>query len=131
MNTIYEILEKANNYKQSVRRIKYLKDNNNKVLRSILHANFSESISLKMPAGSPPYEPNEEVEHDEALYANMGRFMPSAQHQWAREKLFVDFLQSIPAKDAELVIAMKDKKITELFPKITKEVFQEVWPNLK
>ena len=51
-------------------------------------------------------------------------------HHWKREKIFIDMLQSVPHKDAPLLIAMKDKKLTEIFPTINKELVQEVWPEL-
>ena len=39
-------------------------------------------------------------------------------------------IENIDAKDAEIVIAMKDKKLTELYPTITKELVQESVPGL-
>jgi len=131
MNTIYEILEKANNYKQPVRRVKYLKDNNSLVLRTILHGNFSKNVNFKMPQGAPPYTPNEDAVHDDKEYERLRQLFNFKEHQWAREKRFSELLGAIPAKDAEIIVAMKDGKITELFPNITEEIFNKIWPNLK
>ena len=49
--------------------------------------------------------------------------------QWKREKIFTDFLKSINPQDAELVIAMKDKDLTSVFPTINKELAQEAFPK--
>ena len=49
--------------------------------------------------------------------------------QWQREKIFTDFLKSINPKDAELMVAMKDKDLTSIFPTLNKELAKEVFPN--
>ena len=130
MNTIYEILEKANNYKQEQRRINYLKDNNDKIVRTILYGNFSSNLNLKMPAGSPPYTPNENAVHEEKEYNRISGMLNFNEHQWAREKRFIQLLEAVPSKDAEILVAMKDKTLTKIFPNITIDIVKEVWPSL-
>ena len=49
---------------------------------------------------------------------------------WTREKYFASILERIDAKDAEIVVAMKDKKLTELFPTVTKDLIKEAIPGL-
>ena len=45
-----------------------------------------------------------------------------------REKMFIDMLESVHPKDAELLLAMKDKKI--LAKSVTRKLIQEAFPNL-
>ena len=129
MKSIHEELERINNFKQHKRRVTALKEHNETIsIRTLLYGNFNTRIDLRMPEGAPPYEPNEEGVHDEKKY-NMSPMVNFQTHQWKREKYFIDLLQSVPPKDAEVIVAHKDKKITEMFPNITKELIDEVWPG--
>ncbi len=51
-------------------------------------------------------------------------------HQWAREGEFIKILQNVNKKDAEVIVAMKDKTLTDIFPNITKEIVEKAWPKL-
>ena len=126
----YEVLEKVNNFKQHKRKIKYLEDNYSSSLRTILQGNFTKNINFRMPEGAPPYEPNEDAEHTEEAYKALRGIMSMGNHQWAREQALINLLQSIPPNDAELFVAMKDKKVNEIFPNITEDLVKEVWPEL-
>ena len=57
--------------------------------------------------------------------------MNRKQHQWKRERDYTKFLESISPKDAEIMIAMKDKKLTDVFPTFTRELCKEVYPEMK
>ena len=128
--SLYEILEKVNNFKQHKRKVEFLKNSYGESIRTILMGNFNESINFKMPEGAPPYEPNEEAEHTEEAYDRIPHIMNYNAHQWAREKILIELLQNVPPNDAKLVVAMKDKKLESIFPNITKEFVNEVWPEL-
>tara|TARA_Y100000004_G_C8599705_1_gene280040 strand:- start:59 stop:469 length:411 start_codon:yes stop_codon:yes gene_type:complete len=130
IESVSSFFKKVNSFKQEKRRIDYFNKNLTAAAKTILVGNFNPKIDLKMPSGAPPYEPNEDAEHNEKLYEKMGRFMPSGQHQWAREKMFIDFLQSVPPEDAKVIIAHKDKKLTEMYPNINKEFISKVCPEV-
>ena len=91
---------------------------------------FLKSINFRMPEGAPPYEPNEDAEHTDQAYKAIKGIMSMGNHQWAREKALINLLQSIPPNDAELFVAMKDKKVNEMFPNVTEDLVKEVWPEL-
>ena len=130
IKSVYETLEKIDKLKQHKRKIDQLKEAYSLPLRTILQGSFNQKINMKMPEGEPPYTPNEEAELSDKPYQNLKNIMNFKLHQWKREKIFIDMLQSVPHKDAPLLIAMKDKKLTEIFPTINKELVQEVWPEL-
>jgi hypothetical protein len=45
-----------------------------------------------------------------------------------RETMFVEFLESLAPKDAELILAIKDKKLP--FKGITEDIVREAFPEL-
>ena len=130
IKSVYETLEKIDNLKQHKRKIDQLKEAYSLPLRTILQGSFNQKINMKMPEGAPPYMPNQEAELSDKPYGKLKRVMNFSLHQWERERAFINMLQSVPPQDATLLVAMKDKKLTEIFPTINKELVQEVWPEL-
>jgi hypothetical protein len=62
---INEVLQKVSNAKTKAEKITLLQDYNTPALRSILIANFDESIISMLPEGDVPYTPNEAPEGTE------------------------------------------------------------------
>ena len=61
-----EVLQKVSNAKTKAQKIKLLQEYNTPALRSVLIANFDESVISMLPDGEVPYKPNdapEETEH--------------------------------------------------------------------
>ena len=52
------------------------------------------------------------------------------QKKKKQQRMFLQILEGIHPKDAEVLIAMKDKKFENRYDGITKALVQEVWPNL-
>ena len=133
MATIYETLEKIDKLKQHKRKVDQLKDAETFVVLSILQGAYNKNIQFKMPPGSPPFETNEGAEDSEinknAFGAMINEVMNFKQQQWKREKIFTDFCKTINADDASLLIAMKDKDLTTVFPTITKSLAKEAFPK--
>ena len=129
---IHDKLKKIDNLKQHKRKVDQLKEAGDFIVKSIIQASYTKHIDFKMPQGAPPFERNkEEVEFD-AEYFNkcIKGIMSMKKHQWAREKEFTDFISHINEKDADIMIAMKDKKLTDVFPTFTREFCKEVFPEL-
>ena len=133
MATIYETLEKIDKLKQHKRKVDQLKEAGDFVVLTIIQGAYSKNIKFNMPPGAPPYEINEGAEEKEITKKSLGLMVQMVMNtnmvQWKREKVFTDFLKSINPQDAELVIAMKDKDLTSVFPTINKELAQEAFPN--
>ena len=53
-----------------------------------------------------------------------------SRHQWDRERIYTQILESVSEDDAKILVAMKDKDMTTLYPTITKELVREAYPNL-
>ena len=129
-DTVTEIFKKINSFKQHKRRVEYMKDNWCTPVTTVIMGNFNDRINLKMPEGTPPYTPKKDAVHNEKVYQQAQLLLDFSQHQWAREKMFIDMLETLPPEDAELFIAMKDKKVTDKYPNITLDLVKEVWPQL-
>ena len=130
--TIYGVLEKANELKQPKRRIQFLKDNESFGLITIFQGNFKKEIDFHMTEGAPPFKENNDTPKLENKLFNFGPCFQQGSnvHQWAREGEFIKILQNVNKKDAEVIVAMKDKTLTDIFPNITKEIVEKAWPKL-
>jgi hypothetical protein len=133
---VYEIVDKFNEAKSKKARIETLKEYENVwALKDLLRASFDDALQFNLPEGAPPYEPNRPEstpstflkKHKELglfVKGGSGDRLPSVR----REQKFIQLLESIHPKDAELVIKMKDKDLGVKF--LTKKLVQEAFPNL-
>lgn len=96
---------------------------------------FDERIQFLLPDGKPPYRPADpsvvpSTWHKQHM--NLKYFIKvgvtDSMSQTRRERMFIDMLESIHPEDALLVCKMIEKKTTS--KKLTKELVQEVFPNL-
>ncbi len=131
-----EILQKVSNAKTKAQKIKLLRELNSPALRAILIANFDESVISMLPDGDVPYKPNdapEETEHTKLIqeYRKLYLFFKGGANisQARRESLFIQLLEGLHAKEAEVICLVKDKKIGKLW-KITRQCVEEAFPEI-
>jgi hypothetical protein len=134
--TPFEILDKASQYKVRQKAAEYLKKHESYELKTILQGALDYRITFDLPEGIPAFLRDNSppgVSHtapkktyDKLKYLVKGNPLPRIK----KEKIFLEILETINAKDTELVIAMKDKKFAELYPTIDAEVVNMAWPNL-
>ena len=135
---INEVLQKVSNAKTKAEKKKLLLQYNTNALRSILIANFDESIVSLLPPGEVPYTPNdapEGTEHTvlEKEYRKLYLFFKggsSTLKQSKREELFIQMLEGLSQGEAEVPILVKDKKLGKRW-KITKTVVSEAFPSIQ
>ena len=135
---INEVLQKVSNAKTKPQKVKILQQHNTPALRSILIANFDESIVSMLPVGEVPYIPNdapEGTEHTvlEKEYRKLYLFFKggsSTLKQSRREELFIQMLEGLTAGEAEVLTLVKDKKLGKRW-KITKAVVSEAFPHIQ
>ena len=131
--TIIEILKLIDEADSEKRKIKLLKKNDNFILRTILQGNFSEQIKFDMPKGSPQLEETKEeeiVSLDDEIIKQICKSCDKRQHQWRREIVFTKAIQNLSEEEKDIIIAMKDKTINELYPSITYELVKEAYPKI-
>jgi len=133
---VFEILEKAAAAKTRAEKITLLKNHsNNWAMKDVLRGTFDDAVQWNLPDGKPPYEPAEDRSHPSNLSQHNKKFayfipngpgakMPAVK----REKIFLDILETVHPKDAELLVGMINKKMP--IKGITKKLVQEAFPDL-
>ena len=105
----------------------------NGALQDILQWVFNDRIKSTLPEGKTPYKVNDAPASDlseSALRFEFKKFkyfcteeVPKAR----RETMWIEMLESIPAKEAEMMDLVKDKVWP--FKHITKEIASKAFPN--
>lgn len=132
-----EVLQKVSNAKTKAQKIKLLNEYNSPALRALLIANFDESVISMLPDGDVPYKPNdapEETEHTKLIqeYRKLYLFFKGGANisQARRETLFIQLLEGLHSKEAEVLSLVKDKKIGKRW-KITRQCVEEAFPSIQ
>ena len=135
---INEVLQKVSNAKTKPQKVKLLQQYNTNALRSVLIANFDESIVSLLPPGEVPYTPNdapEGTEHTvlEKEYRKLYLFFKggsSTLKQSKREELFIQMLEGLSEGEAEVLVLVKDKKLGKRW-KITRACVEQAFPQIQ
>lgn len=132
---ISEILEQASQQKTKKEKIDFLRKHDNPSLRIILKNALDPQVKWLLPEGAPPYKKSELHEAHGMLYSNIRKMYlfidgqsPPGLTTIRREALFIDLLESVDPKDAELLLSVKDKKIP--YKGITENLVKEAFEGL-
>jgi hypothetical protein len=133
---VYEILDefqKATN--KAGRKEVLMKYSNIPAFKDILRGTFDDSLQFNLPEGKPPYTPNKPESTPSTLlkkHKEFGYFVNGGPGtnipSFKREKMFINMLEAIHPKDAEIVLCMVSKTSPVKF--LTKKLVQEAFPNL-
>jgi len=132
----HEVLDKVAAAKTRADKVKILqKENNNWALKDILRGTFDDAVQWLLPTGPVPYEPapfdshpSEWSQHNKKL-ANFVKGGPGERMNTIKlEKMFLDILQTVHPRDAELLAGMINKKMP--IKGVTKKLTQEAFPDL-
>lgn len=132
--SIFEEMDKTKSRKAKIDILRYHRQN--PVLIPMLKLTFDENITWDLPEGSPPYKKQDDLlENDNGLYREWRKlyiFVNTSKKpemsSVKREKLFIEMLESILPEEAELVIAVKDKKLP--YKGITRKLVEEALPGI-
>ena len=129
-----EILKKASDFEKKQEKIEWLYRNDSPALRAILKYAYDPKVKFILPDGAPPYKQNQLPDLQSVLYSELRKLYlfieggnPNLK-QTRREYLFIQLLENLDKEDAELIVAVKDKKIP--YKGITKKFVEEVYPGL-
>lgn len=136
---VYEILCQAElvageNEDHAVNGLQVFNQNNGAV-QPVLQWLFSDKIKSTLPTGKTPHKPNDAPASDlteSALRFEFRKFKYFVTEQipkTRRETMWIEMLESIPAKEAELMELVKDK--INPFKNITKEIAQKAFPDVQ
>ena len=119
-------------------RKKVLKEYESNPLKELLKYAFHPDIKFLLPPGKPPFKTvgSPDEYNPTYLYPNIRKFYLFVEggHDGIttlrREQLFIQMLESLHPKEADLVIQVKDKKLNYrgLTYKLIKETFPEILP---
>ena len=134
---ISEVLQKVSNAKTKAEKINLLREYDTAALRSLLIANFDESVISMLPEGEVPFTPNDApkgTEHTvlEQEYRKLYLFFKggSSINQTTRENLFIQLLEGLQEEEANVLILVKDKGLGKKY-KITRACVEEAVPQIK
>jgi len=133
ITSIARLLKQIDDLKKKDHIIEALKANGNINLKKILNGLFNPNVKFVLPEGTPPYRPSK-FDEPKALLGEINRlylFVEGGNNNLKpirREQLFIEILEHINADDAELLIAMKDKK--NPFKHINEKIIREAFPEM-
>ena len=130
-----EILKKASEIEKKADKIEWIRRNDSPALRALLKYAFDPKVKFLLPEGAPPYKPNELPDLQSVLYSELRKlylFIEGGNDNLKptrREYLFIQLLENLDKDDAELIAAVKDKKVP--YKGITKKFVDEIskWTN--
>lgn len=133
----FEKFEAINEAKTDEAREQLLKQyGNDSPLNYLLSMNFNQKIKVDLPEGMPDTlnldtRVHPDLMHPLATQINRMRncFVDARIPKFKKEKIFLDIIECIPIKEVYVLVACKDKALEELYPNITKELVQKVFPN--
>jgi|TARA_R110000782_G_scaffold28166_6_gene70869 hypothetical protein len=133
---VFEILDQVSKAKSRTDKIQILqKNNNNWAMKDILRGTFDDLVKWNLPTGKVPYEPADVRSVPSNLTTHNRKFayflpntsgakMPAVK----REKMFLDILETVHPRDADLLVGMINKDMP--IKGITKKLVKEAFPDL-
>ena len=135
---IHEILDLVGEQRTKAKRVEILKEYRDDSLTAILIWNFDERVQSAVPDGQVPYKENE---------VPVGTDHTSLRREWKqlyhfikggndtlsslrRESMFIQLLEGLHPKEAEIICLVKDKNLKSEYPKITLDVVKEAYPDI-
>jgi hypothetical protein len=133
----HEVFEQLEHTTGVDERVAILRDNLTQAVQMVLQAAFKPDLQLDLPEGAPPYNPDgnppglqpsplkQQIQVLPSLLKRNTRISPIR-----KETLFIRLIEGAHAKDALILIAAKDKKLSELYPLLTESLVRTAFPNL-
>ena len=133
-----EILELVTEQKTDAKKVAILKEYECDILKSLFIWNFDDSIISLLPEGKVPYKPNENplgTDHSSLRREQRNLYMfvkggNDALSTIRRETIFIQMLEGLHPKEADIVIAVKDKALEDMYD-VSFEVVEEAYPDIE
>ena len=135
---IHEIFELASEQKTKAKRVAILKEYRDDSVTAVLIWNFDEKVVSSVPAGVVPFKQNEVpvgTDHTSLRreWKNLYHFIKGGNDSLSairRETMFIQMLEGLHPKEAEIICYVKDKDLKSIYPKITLDVVKEAFPDI-
>ena len=133
-----EILELVTEQKTDAKKVAILKEYECDILKSLFIWNFDDSIISLLPEGKVPYKPNENplgTDHSSLRREQRNLYMfvkggNDALSTIRRETIFIQMLEGLHPKEADIVVAVKDGDLEDMYD-ISFEVVEEAYPDIQ
>ena len=134
MSEILEVVHKQRSKAKKVEVLKYYRDD---ALTALLIWNFDPSVVSALPDGPVPYTPNQVPEGTDHTslrreWKNLYHFIKGGNdglNGLRRESMFVQMLEGLHPREADLICLVKDKRLTDKY-KVTLEQVKEAYPDI-
>ena len=132
-----EILELVHKQRTKAKKVQVLKEYRDDALTAVLIWNFDPSVTSALPDGDVPYTPNDVPEGTDHTslrreWKNIYHFIKGGNDELSglrRESMFVQMLEGLHPKEADLICLVKDKRLTDKY-KVTYEQVKEAFPDI-
>ena len=133
-----EILELVSEQKTDAKKVAVLKEYECDALKSLFIWNFDDSVISLLPPGTVPYKPNENplgTDHSSLRREQRNLYMfvkggNDALSTIRRETIFIQMLEGLHPKEADIVIAVKDRGLEDMYD-VSFEVVEEAYPDIE
>lgn len=134
--SVFAILEQCNlveDDEKAINGLRHYAERNGAVL-PVLQWIFDKNIVSRLPDGKTPYTPNPAPAEDltesslRFEFKKFKYFVNDELKGLKREQMWIELLESIPPKEAEMIDLVKDKK--NPFKRITRELVDEAFPEV-
>ena len=134
-----EILSKVHGAKTKAQKIKILQEEDCLALRQICQWSFNPIIESELPNGTPPYIENDAPEGTEHMLLRTegntlwhfvktnGKSADQNIQSTVRERMFIRLLEGLHKDEAELLCAVKDKRIHQVYKGLSTAVVKEAF----
>ena len=134
MTEILEVVHKQRSKEKKVQVLQHYRDD---ALTALLIWNFDPSVTSALPEGDVPYKPNDVPEGTDHTslrreWKNLYHFIKGGNdglNGLRRESMFVQMLEGLHPREADLVCLVKDKRLTDVY-KVTLEMVKEAYPDI-
>ena len=135
---IHEILDLVSEQRTKAKRVDILKEYRDDSLTAILIWNFDDRVQSAVPDGQVPYKENEVpvgTDHTSLRreWKQLYHFIKGGNDSLSslrRESMFIQLLEGLHPKEAEIICLVKDKNLKSLYPKITYDIVKEAYPDI-
>ena len=132
-----EILEVVHKQRSKAKKVEVLRHYRDDALTALLIWNFDPSVVSALPDGPVPYKPNDVPEGTDHTslrreWKNLYHFIKGGNdglNGLRRESMFVQMLEGLHPREADLVCLVKDKELTKKY-KVTLEMVKEAYPDI-
>ena len=132
-----EILELVHKQRTKAKKVQVLKQYRDDALTAVLIWNFDPSVTSALPDGDVPYTPNDVPEGTDHTslrreWKQLYHFVRGGNDKLSglrRETMFVQMLEGLHPKEADLICLVKDKRLTDKY-KVTYEQVKEAFPDI-